>query len=86
MEGEFVATFWLGFKTFGPVKGVFPAESGDAAARRRAIFDFLPRSLRPRLPRGLRNLVSIGRNWDQGPPDDHTTPTYFGKDFTQVFD
>ena len=20
---------------------------------------------------------SLGRNWDQGPPDDHTTPTYF---------
>ena len=41
MEGNFVANFKLGFKTFGPVKGVLPAESGTAAARRRAIFDFL---------------------------------------------
>ena len=41
MEGDFVTNFKLGFKTFGPVKGVLPAESGVAAARRRAIFDFL---------------------------------------------
>ena len=41
MEGDFVANFKLGTKTFGPIKGVLPAESGVAAARRRAIFDFL---------------------------------------------
>ena len=41
MEGDFVTNFKLGFKTFGPIKGVLPAESGDAVARRRAIFDFL---------------------------------------------
>ena len=41
MEVDFVTNFKLGFKTFGPVKGVLPAESGVAAARRRAIFDFL---------------------------------------------
>ena len=41
MEGEFVPNFELLFKTFGPIKGVLPAESGDAVARRRAIFDFL---------------------------------------------
>ena len=39
MEGDFVANFKLGFR--GPVKCVLSAESGDAAARRRAIFDFL---------------------------------------------
>ena len=41
IEDEFVANFKLGFKTFGSVKGVLPAESGDAAARNRAIFNFL---------------------------------------------